>query len=168
MCLKSVFLIGLALLTCLMSALALDTDDFTFRLDGMVYTPGDDPILLIEALTSLYGEPEVIEADSCLFSGKDREYDFGAVVVATCPSGQSGGDEIETIMVFGAAYPTDRGIRTGMKGSEVLTVYGNDCTVDFDRYTYHINGADTDAMLVFIIDMATDTVVCYYMYRNSV
>jgi hypothetical protein len=145
---------------------ALEKRDLIFAFGENAFATGDAAGPLLAALQDALGDPVVLEADSCLFSGKDKEFDYGPIVVGTCPAGPGGSDAIEMIMVFAPDYPASRGICVGMSREETAAAYGEGFSMDYDRMTYLPDG-ETGPMLVFMLDLDSDTVTCYYLYRNS-
>lgn len=166
--------IGIALtVACLLGCVTataqggLMNDDFTFEFNGQRYELGDSAAAFINAVESAYGQMSVYEADSCMFSGKDKEFACDEIVIATYPIGSNATDVIETIMVLGGAHQTARGIGIGDGMEAVEASYGIDYTLDYDQMIYGMNNTATSPILVFVLDLRTNQVTSYYMMRNT-
>ena len=145
---------------------ALRAEDFAFSLDGASYALGDPAAPLIAAIEQKAGAPmEQTEAESCMFSGKDREFANDELVIGTYPIGRNGADVTETIMVFSDAYETARGARVGQTKDEVAALYGEEYVLDYDQMIYQL-GQD-GPMLVFGIDLESGRVSVWSLIKNT-
>ena len=160
----------LLLMLCLMplsSALALEKTDIVFTFDEQVYIPGDEPTALLRALEAHFGKGKETQTASCLFTGMDKEFDFGDIIVGTYPMGKNGADVIESIIVFQGEWPTVRGIAIGATLEDVEKAYGNDYTLAYDQLTYCLGDPLTDPALTFFLDLETKTVLGYFLMGNG-
>jgi len=144
----------------------LTEDDFVFVYDGQAHCLGDPALPLVEAIRAAEAV-EVVEADSCMFTGKDKEFQGETLLIATYPIGPGGADVLETILVVGGDHRTARGIGIGASMGDVIAEYGPEYTLDYDQVTYALGNALTEPVLVFLLDLQTDTVVAFYMMRNT-
>lgn len=154
------------LLCCLMpvaALAALDDADFTLAVGDALYALGESP----EALIAAAGPMTITEADSCMFDGTDKEFASETLLLATYPIGPGGADALETIYVIGGEYVTARGIGLGATREAVIAAYGDGYTMDYDQMRYAIGDPLETPMLVFILDLETDTVAAFYMIRNT-
>lgn len=148
------------------AAAPLENADFTFVFDGTVYALGDAAAPLIEAVQKQSGkEMTHAEADSFLFTGKDRDYANEELIISTYPIGKDGVDAIETIMVLSDKYLTSRGARVGMTLDDIAALYGDDFTLDFDQMIYSLG--EGQATLTFAIDVDSDTALCWTLSKNT-
>lgn len=159
-----VFIICLLLPNVTLAQVApLDETDLTFTYKDTIYHLGENAAPLIDAI----GEMDVFEMESCLFDGMDKEFSNDSLVVGTYPCGVNGQDVVETIMVLTADIPTPRGAKIGMRKEDIIALYGQDFTLDYDQMSYAMDHSSTCPMLVFAFDISTDIIVSYYMIRNS-
>ncbi|MDL2318604.1 hypothetical protein LJC74_05970 [Eubacteriales bacterium OttesenSCG-928-A19] len=163
----------LLLLGCLLAAPChaqvpgLSEDDFVFHFGGGAYRLGEEAAPFLLAVEEALGPLSVYSAESCLFTGEDREYACDALLVATYPIGKGGADVLETIYVLDSAYPTARGVSVGASRQDVLAAYGDGYTQAYDEMTYAMGDPLTAPVLVFVLDLEADAVSGYYMMRNA-
>lgn len=145
----------------------LEAADFVLTIGETAYALGEPAAPLLTAMESAEGPFAVMEADSCMFDGTDREYENDAFLVATYPIGPNGADQVETVFVLSEAYPTARGIAVGMSRAAVIAAYGEGYTQDYDQMIYALGDPYADSILVFVLDLTADCVSAYYMMRNT-
>lgn len=140
--------------------------DFLFTFEDAEYALGGEVAPLIAAVEQKYGAAmELVEAESCMFTGKDREYSNADLVIGTYPAGKDGADVIETIMALSETFMTARGACVGMTLDEVAELYGDNFTLDYDQMIYQMG--ENGPMLVFNIDLESDEVVCWSLLKNT-
>lgn len=162
------FLLALCLmpLSAFGEVLPLSAEDFTFTFNGTDYLLGGAAAPLIKAIEEKIGAPmQRTEAESCMFSGKDREFEGGDLVIGTYPIGPNGADATETVMAFSDAYETARGARVGLTKDEVAALYGGDYVLDYDQMIYQPK--PDGPMLVFGIDLTSGLVSYWALIKNT-
>lgn len=159
----------LALAPCAQGAppLPLTEDDLLFRFGEEVYALGSPAAPLVEAVNRVSPPLDVQEVDSCLFSGKDKEFVNEQLLIGTLPRGQGGQDLIETIMVLNGDHLTARGIGIGNLEQEVLKAYGEPFLKDYDLLIYHLGDGQDGPQLVFVLNLQDDSVLSYYYFLNT-
>lgn len=145
----------------------LGTQDFLFVFESKVYSLGMPAGPLINAVEAKYGPFSVFEAESCLFSGMDRELENADLLLGTYPIGPGGTDALETIMVTGGAFQTPRKIGIGSTKAEVIAAYGESFILDYDTMLYSTGSYLSDPVLAFTLDLSTNTVLSYYIMQNT-
>ena len=164
LCLTPVFALGETVEGTQPNVPALTQDDFTFTFESVPYLLGGEAA--VSAIEAKYGAAmDKTEVDSCMFSGKDKEFSNNDLIVGTYPAGKDGQDMIETIMVLSETFETARGACVGMTLDEVADLYGDDFTLDYDQMTYTL--PQNGAMLVFSIDLESDEVACWSLLKNT-
>ena len=142
----------------LAGAAPLNEADITLTYDGRTYTLRSDPAALIAAIEKHDGSPmQVEEADSCQFRGKDKEF-YG--------TGKNGGDLLESIVVTGGIWKTERGIGIGSTRKAVLAAYGEGVE-DYDQLLYAIKKPYESPTLIFQFDLETDQVIYIFLLACS-
>ena len=145
----------------------LTGEDFVFVYDGAVYTLSTDAAALIAAAEKRDGESmRVMEADSCLFSGKDKEFTGRELMLATYPILPGGGDQLETIAVLNGPWKTARGVGIGSSRAQVENAYGPGAE-DYDCLFYAVDAPYASPTLIFQFDLETDTVVAFMLLACS-
>lgn len=145
----------------------LVASDFEFAFEGVVYSLGEPAAPLVHAIEARFGSMHVMAVDSCLFEGKDKEFESDEILLGTYPIGPKDADQLETILVAGGDHQTARGIRIGMHLQDVEAAYGNGYRRNYDEMMYIADGLPTQAALVFVINLDTSLVTSFYMMRNS-
>ncbi len=163
----SLSLVCLLLFSVALAAESLQTQDWALVFDSQSYSLGDEAGPVLKTLEGLYGKPVQTQTESCLYTGMDKEFDFGDVVVGTYPIGKGGKDTIETLMVLGGDTPTVREIQIGMSLSQVEAAYGADYTQDYDQLAFCSGDPLKDPVLVFFLDLQTQQVSGYYLMANG-
>ena len=167
-CLLTALLLALGSTALAEAPAPLDAEDFTLTYQGVTYRLGEDAAPLLAAMTAADGaEPAVFEAESCLFDGMDKEYTGAELLVATCPTGKGGADQLETLVLLAGAYTTARGIGLGASLADVEAAYGTDYTRDGIELTYALGDPLSDPILIFTLDAKDDTVVELLMMNNT-
>lgn len=160
-CVLAVFASGLAAPSPLTEA------DFVLTLDGTQYRLGEAAAPLLAQAEAAFGPFQEQSADSCMFTGKDKEFENDALLIATYPIGPKGADVVETIFVLDEGIVTPRGIGVGSPKAEVLAAYGDGFTLDYDQMIYGMGDAWAEPILVFVLDLTTDCVSSFYLMRNT-
>jgi len=161
LCLAAVM--ALLLPVCLAQGAA---DDLTLRYGDRTFSPGEAAGPLVDAVREATGEsPQISQADSCMFAGKDREYAFDGLILGCYPRGRDGGDVLETILVTDPALCTARGARVGMKREEITALYGAEGLRDYDQLIYTVT--DGGAQVIFTFDLEDDSVISFMLYLNT-
>lgn len=147
----------------------LSGEDFILTVDGTAYALGEDAEALVQALEALTGAPLIMtETVSCMFDGMDREFVTAdeTLVIGTYPIGVSGGDVVESVLVFTDALATPRGAAVGMTREEIRALYGTDYVQDWDTMIYSLGVLEPQ--LMFILDLDTGVVIGWMLLRNTV
>lgn len=145
----------------------LTAADFVFALEDQPYLLGDPADGLLSAAEEAIGPLSMTAADSCMFTGQDKEYVNDELLIATYPIGPGGTDVVETVYVVGGTHATARGIGLGMTRDAVITAYGDGYTLDYDQMLYAQGDPLTEPILVFVLSLETDTVSAFYLMRNT-
>lgn len=169
---KKALIFLLALLLCLPclaeDAMPLEERDFALFLENETeITLGQDAAAAAALLSAHSGMPfECLEAESCMFSGMDKEYSNEALVLGSYPIGPNGGDALESVLVFSPDYQTARGAKVGCSKNEIEALYGLNYTLDYDQMLYQLG--EDGPMLIFTLDLETNAVVSWLLLRNTV
>lgn len=152
----------------LADAAPLTEADFELAYAGGVYALGTDPAPLLAAMEKRDGEkPEVFEAESCLFQGKDKEITGQELILATYPMGPGGRDLLETIVIYGGPWVTCRGIGVGSAKDEVISAYGEQYRMDYDQMVYAVGEPYESPMVIFQLDLETSLVTAVFLMAHS-
>lgn len=144
----------------------LSESDFAFTFSGTSYALGSELAPLVAAIEQASGEQmAVTEAESCMFSGKDREFELDGLILGAYPIGRVGADALETVIALTDAYETARGARVGMTKEEIIALYGSSFTLDYDQMIYQ--QAENGPMLLFGIDLDTGLINAWTLIRNT-
>jgi len=141
--------------------------DFVFVYAEQAYRLGEPALPLIQAVGAAEGAMRVTEAESCMFTGMDKEFEGDTLLLATYPIGPAGADVLETIMAVGGAHQTARGISVGQPMDGVVAAYGDGYTLDYDQMMYALGDPLTEPILIFILDLETGCVDSFFMMRNT-
>lgn len=164
----------ICLLLCLMMPLMalaediapLTADDLILTVGEETFALGEDAAPLVEALAVLTGAPLTMsESTSCMFDGKDREFENEAVLVGTYPIGKDGGDATESVTVFTDALMTARGAVVGMTREEIEALYGADYFLDWTTMVYSLGVLEPQIM--FILDADLNVVESWMVFRST-
>lgn len=88
----------------------------------------------------------VYEVPSCAIEGTDQVYSYGVMEVTAFDDGS--GPVIYSIFIADANTPTGEGLYIGDPLATVTELYGEDCTVSGNQYTYEANGT----MLILLVE----------------
>lgn len=118
-------------------------------------------------LTSLGDEYQLSEAESCVYEGMDKTFDYGHAVVYTVPSGDL--DLLDGLDTLDERIMTARGIRVGDSRDAVLAAYGPQAGSESDL-VYNVSG-DIEKLaepkLTFIMDGDTVVTISFYSGSNA-
>jgi hypothetical protein len=141
--------------------------DFVFVYAGQAYHLGEPALPLLQAVQAAEGAMRVAEAESCMFTGVDREFESDTLLIATYPIGRGGADVLETILVVGGEHQTARGISIGDAMDDVAAAYGASYTLDYNQVVYALGDPLTEPVLIFILDLDTGRVASFFVMRNT-
>lgn len=167
---RALLLLGCCLLCAFAAAegTALTDRDFELAYAGETYRLLTDPAPLLSAMEARDGQkPEVFEAESCLFTGTDKEITGRELVLATYPAGRGGADLLETVMVYGGPWTTSRGIGVGSAKEDVIAAYGDQYLADYDQMVYAVGEPYASPMVVFQIDLDSGLVTAFFLMAHS-
>jgi len=159
-------MVCLFLLPRALAAAPIEKEDMIFLFDGKAYTVGEEANPLLSALEARYGKGIETQTESCLFTGMDKEFDFGEVLIGTYPIGRAGGDVLESIIVLEGELKTSRGIGIGASLEEVETAYGSDYVLDYNQITFCGGDPLTEPVLVFFLDLKANAVSGFFLMGN--
>lgn len=149
------------------ASLPLEEGDLVFHFGGTDYLLSSPGKALVDALKKAGMGFEENRADSCLFSGEDKEFVGEELLIGTLPKGSGGQDLVETIMVLGGDHLTRRGLGIGSSREEVLAAYGEPSLTDYDLMIYALENPEDSPQLVFVLDLDTGLVDSYYYFLNT-
>jgi len=150
----------------LAEAMPLSDTDFTLCVGDEAFSLGTDATPLIAALDAYCDEPLTMsESDSCMFSGKDREFENSDVLLGTYPIGADGTDQLESILVMTDRFTTARGAAVGMTLSDIYDLYGEEGVTDYDQLVY--TTGDLSPIISFTFDPSTEVVTSWFLFRNT-
>lgn len=146
----------------------LTETDFQFVYEGAAYSLGGDPGALLRAMAARDGgQPELLETDSCLFSGKDKEFTGLELMLGTYPTGPGGKDALETVVITGGPWTTARGIGVGSAREEVIAAYGEGFFEDYDQMIYAVEEPYASPTLIFQLDLDSGLVIAIMLLAAS-
>jgi hypothetical protein len=146
--------------------------DLKIQFGSATYTMLEDAAPLLAEL----GEAATYsEAESCVFEGMDKTFDYGYVLVYTVPSGDTDlldGFDIIDIDPQGSSLTTTRGIGLGATRDELITAYGEPAEDDGAGYlTYNESGDITridQPRVTFVLDESDKiNMISYYSGSNA-
>lgn len=117
------------------------TASYSFEFGGVKLIPGQ----AFKADT-LPAADFVYEVPSCAIEGTDQVYSYGVMEVTAFNDGT--GPVIYSIFLADANTPTGEGLYIGDPLSTVTELYGEDCAVSGNQYTYTANGT----MLILLVE----------------
>ena len=117
------------------------TASYSFEFGGVKLIPGQD----FKADT-LPTADFVYEVPSCAIEGTDQVYSYGVMEVTAFDDGT--GPVIYSIFIADANTPTGEGLYIGDPLATVTELYGENCTVSGNQYTYEENGT----MLILLVE----------------
>lgn len=142
-----------------------------FSEDDLLITVLDTTSVLLEdaapLLTALGDDCQVSEAESCVYVGMDKTFDYGSIIVYTVPSGEK--DLLDGVDIMDDRAASGRGIRVGNSRDDVLAAYGPQAGTDSDL-VYNQSGDIenlADPKLTFIMDGDTVSAISFYSGSNA-
>ncbi len=123
--------------------------DLVLKINNLNVYVDDDVKPIVESLGNNY---EFEEAISCAYKGMDKSFSYDGIMISTIPIDNK--DIICEIYVTNDKYETSRGIKVGLKKSDIEKTYGNDYTFEDSILTYWINdkGDPKSPKLYFALD----------------
>lgn len=137
-------------------------DDLIIEFQGVTSRLLEDAAPLMSVLGDDY---QLSEAESCVYEGMDKTFDYGHSVVYTVPTGDR--DLLDGLDLLDERIATARGIRVGDSRDAVLAAYGPQAGSESDL-VYNVSGNIeelAEPKLTFIMD--GDTVVAISFYSGS-
>lgn len=137
--------------------------------DLVITVQGQDFILLEDAaaLLLLLGQDyQYSEAESCVYEGMDKTFDYGTICVYTIPAGAA--DLLDGIDIYDDSLTTARGIAVGAARDQVLQAYGPQAGDESDL-VYNMSGDVSrlgDPKLTFLMDNDRVVGISYYSGSN--
>lgn len=144
----------------------LTKDDLTLYYSDAAYFLNTPAAPLITAIEGGMGEMELTQAESCLFDGKgmDKEFSNDVFIVGTYPSGEQGEDMVESLFILSDAVATARGAKVGMLKDDIIALYGEKYTIEYDTMVYALESGEA---LWFVLDLETDGVLYWALLNNT-
>lgn len=137
-------------------------EDLVIEVQGVTARLLEDAAPLMSVLGDDY---QLSEAESCVYEGMDKTFDYGHIVVYTVPADDH--DLLDGLDMLDDQLATARGIRVGDSRDAVLAAYGPQAGSESDL-VYNVPG-DIEKLaeprLTFIMD--GDTVVAISFYSGS-
>lgn len=133
----------------------------TFR--GQSYALLEDAAGLLQVLGEDF---QYTEAESCVYEGMDKTFDYGTICVYTIPSATT--DLIDGIDVYDVSVTTARNISVGASREEVLLAYGPQAGDESDL-VYNTSGDISrlgDPKLTFLMEGDRVVAISYYSGSN--
>ncbi|MCL2321342.1 MAG: hypothetical protein FWC47_04460 [Oscillospiraceae bacterium] len=121
-----------------------------------------------EVLTSLGNDYTFEEAISCAYKGMDKSFSYDGIEISTLPIDDR--DKICEVYVTSDKYETLRGIKVGLKKSDIEETYGKDYTFEDSVLTYWIDekGDPKSPKLYFVLDENNIiTAISIFSAKNS-
>lgn len=106
------------------------------------------------------------EADSCVYDGMDKTFDYGNICIYTIPAGST--DLLDGVDIYDNSVTTARGIAVGATRELVLQVYGPQAGQESDLI-YNISGDSSnlgEPKLTFILEEDLVVAISYYSGSN--
>lgn len=136
--------------------------DLALTIEGKSYALLSDASGLLKALGD---DCQVSEAESCVYEGMDKTFDYGFIQIFTIPNGDV--DMIDGIYLLDDRYETARGIKVGAAMSDVIDAYGE--KEDNGGLIYNKSGDPEnlgDPNLTFVIENDKVTAISFYSGSN--
>lgn len=144
---------------------SFDADDLRIVVDDSSFTMLEDAAGLLSLLGDDY---QYSEAESCVFEGMDKTFDYGDLLVYTVPSGDI--DLLDGYDIIAGDYTTTAGIGLGSTRDEVLAAYG-DPADDSDYMIYNESGNPEnigEPRLTIVLGSSGDVeMISYYSGSNA-
>lgn len=139
--------------------------DLIVSVDGQNFSMLEDTAGLLSILGDEYAYNE---AESCVYDGMDKTFDYGQVIVYTVPSGDI--DLLDGIDILDQSIATSKGIQVGSSREDVLAAYGQPADDQYDL-TYNVSGDIErvgDPRLTFYLDDDDNVnLISYYSGSNA-
>ena len=135
------------------------------KVNGQSFQMFEDAAPLLAILGDDYNYSE---ADSCVFDGMDKTFDYGDVLVYTIPSGDT--DLLDGFDILGGDFETDLGIKIGSGKNEIMGAYGEPAD-DTYEILYNVSG-DAESVgeprLTFYLNESDEVeYISYYSGSNA-
>lgn len=137
--------------------------DLVLTIDGQPFALLSDAALLLKKLGDRF---EKTQAESCVYDGFDKTFDYGFLQVYTIPKGKQ--DLVDGIYLVDDRYVTARGVKVGDSAQAVVKAYGKPPTAE--DYVYNKSGDPANLAepnLTFIVEDGKVTAVSYYSGSNA-
>ncbi len=137
--------------------------DLVLSIEGKSYTLLSNAAAL---LGTLGDDCQFSEAESCVYDGFDKTFDYGFAQIFTIPNGSI--DLIDGIYLLDDRFETARGIRVGSALADVISAYGD--KEDIGGLVYNASGDPenlSDPSLTFIVEDDRVTAISYYSGSNA-
>ena len=138
--------------------------DLVLTIDGQSFTLLSDSASLLKKLGSQY---QKTEAESCVYKGFDKTFDYGFLQIYTIPKDQI--DLLDGIYLMDKRYKTARGIQVGDPLSAVLEAYG-EIEGEEGSLVYNQSGDPanlSEPNMTFVIEEDKVTAISYYSGSNA-
>ena len=103
-------------------------------------------------------------ADSCVYEGFDKTFDYGEIIIYTYPQGEK--DMIWEIDIYREDLPTGKGIKLGSTLDEIKQAYGDGGFGKDDMYVYYLSGKKDDFESFQLNFELEDGIVAGIMYYS--
>lgn len=144
---------------------SFDSDDLEIVVDDISCKMLEDASGLLAALGQDF---EYSEAESCVFEGMDKTFDFGDVLVYTVPSGDV--DLLDGYDILGGNQQTSAGIGLGSTRQDVLAAYGEPAD-DSDYMIFNESGdpekIDEPRLTIVLDGNGIVEMISYYSGSNA-
>ncbi|MDW7659114.1 MAG: hypothetical protein SCM11_18245 [Bacillota bacterium] len=137
--------------------------DLVITFQGQTYTLLEDASGLLLVLGEDF---QYSEAESCVYDGMDKTFDYGSICVYTIPSETT--DLIDGFDVYDDSVMTARNISVGASREEVLKAYGPQIGEESDL-VYNTSGDISrlgDPKLTFLMENDLVMAISYYSGSN--
>jgi hypothetical protein len=142
---------------------AFTAADLVLKVGNKSFTLLEDAAPLLQLLGDQFTKTE---AESCVFEGLDKTFDYGYLQVFTVPKGKQ--DLLDGIYLVDDRLATARGIRVGDPLADVIAAYGE--KAGEGSLVYNQSGDPdnlADPSLTFIIDGDKVSAISYYSGSNN-
>jgi hypothetical protein len=137
--------------------------DLVLTIEGQSFAMMNDAAPLLKKLGDKY---QKAEAESCLFKGFDKTFDYGFLQVFTIPNEKL--DLLDGIYIMDNRYQTARGIKVGDTQASVIAAYGK--KTGTGGLVYNKTGDPdnlADPSLTFVFEGDKVVAISYYSGSNS-
>lgn len=149
--------------TSLAEPLPFGDADLVISFRGQAYKLLEDASGLLQILGD---DCQYSEAESCVYDGMDKTFDFGNLCVYTIPSAEA--DLLDGLDVYDDSVTTARNISVGATREEVLLAYGPQAGEESDL-VYNTSGDISrlgDPKLTFLMENDLVVAISYYSGSN--